>query len=215
MIGIATTRHRLWVLVLVGGCGSDSTGGATSCALASSGSSATADEVRTSVLAYKAAHPGRGGKDWDINAKTSAELDADAEATALLGLCGEGRRPVIPLIAWEYGGNDHPWIAPEASALVYCDATPIVPSTSSWSYDAGNDQVTADVEVLFPDENPCKDLVGAEQVAGCIGDPSNFEILVDTASYYDGDCAGLSLSEAATELRLVLTDGSKVHLYTD
>jgi len=51
-----------------------------------------------------------------------------------------------------------------------------------------------------------------DQVAGCIGDPTNFEILVDTASYHDGADVGLALAEASTELRYILPDGSRVHL---
>ena len=40
------------------------------------------------------------------------------------------------------------------------------------------------------------------------------EILVDTASLHDGADAGLELSEASTDLNLILPDGNKVHLYT-
>ena len=177
--------------------------------------SPTADEVAAWVAEYRAAHPGNGGKDWDINAKTPAEIAADPDAARLLALCGDGQRPVLPLLAWEYGGADHPWINPEASALVYCVYTPVAPSNDHWAYDAVADHVTADVVVLFPGENPCRDQVGAAQVSGCIGDATNFEILVDIASYHDGSEAGLSLAEASTELMLVLTDGSKVHLWTD
>jgi hypothetical protein len=72
--------------------------------------------------------------------------------------------------------------------------------------------VTADVYVLFPDQNPCKAQAGAQQVLGCLGDPTNIEILVDTASFNDGADAGLSLSNSSTELRLVEPDGTKVHL---
>ena len=75
--------------------------------------------------------------------------------------------------------------------------------------------VTADVYVLFPDHNPCMDEAGADQVAACIGHPSNFEILVDIASYEDGGRAGLNLAEASTELVLILPDGTKVHLHSD
>ena len=67
--------------------------------------------------------------------------------------------------------------------------------------------------VLFPDKNPGKDKKGRDQVASCIGDDSNFEILVDIASLNDGKDAGLDLSEASTELRLILPDGTKVPLY--
>jgi hypothetical protein len=176
------------------------------------GGLATAAQVAAWVSAYKAAHPGNGGKDWDINAKTPAQLATDPAARQLLSLCGPDRRPVIPLLAWEYGGADHSWIDPAASALVYCVYVPVKTPTSSWSYDAGRDRVTADVYVLFPEQNPCKDRTGRDLVAACIGDQSNFEILVDTASLDDGVAAGLALSMASTELRLVLPDGSKASL---
>jgi hypothetical protein len=176
------------------------------------GGSPTAAQVAAWVSAYKAAHPGNGGKDWDINAKTPAQLAADPAAQQLLSLCGPDQRPVIPLLAWEYGGADHSWITPAASALVYCVYVPVKTPTSSWSYDTGRDRVTADVYILFPEQNPCKDRTGRDLVAACIGDQSNFEILVDTASLDDGVGAGLSLSMASTELRLVLPDGSKASL---
>ena len=169
-------------------------------------------QVKEWIDAYKAAHPGNGGKDWDINAKTTADIAGDPAAAQLLALCGKDQRPVIPLLAWEYGGADHPWINPDASALVYCVYVPVSSPTSNFSYDAAADHVTADVYVLFPDQNPCKDRGGAEQVLGCLGDPTNVEILVDTASLNDGIGAGLSLSTASTELRLILPDGTKVHL---
>lgn len=172
----------------------------------------TSAEARQWIEAYKAAHPGNGGQEADVNARTDAQVAADPEAQCLLALCGEDERPVIPLLAWEYGGNDHAWINPAASPLVICVYTPVNPSTASWSYDAASDHVIADVYVRFPDENPCAARAGADQVAGCIGDMTNFELLVDTASRNDGAGAGLSLSEASTELRLVLPDGSKVHL---
>ena len=76
------------------------------------------------------------------------------------------------------------------------------------------DHVTADVYVLFPDQNPCKDKLGADQVMACLGDPTNIEILVDTASLNDGTDVGLSLAEASTDLNLILPDGTRVHLYT-
>jgi hypothetical protein len=168
------------------------------------------------VTGYRAAHPGNGGKDWDINAKTPAQVAADPAAQRLLALCGKDQRPVIPLLAWEYGGADHQWIKPEASALVYCVYTPVKPSTANWAYQPPPaDHVTADVYVRFPDQNPCRAQAGAAQVAGCIGDASNFEILVDTASFDDGVGAGLALANASTELRLILPSGSKVSLHND
>ena len=209
-------RSAIFVsLALVAGCSSDPPAdGASACAPDSTGGdgAATAAEVRAWVLAYQAAHPGRTG---DINALTSAQVADDAEAARLLRLCGADQRAVIPLLAWEYGGDDHAWIAPASSALVYCDRVPIAPDSDHWSYDAAADHVIADVSVLFPDDNPCRDRVGADQVAGCIGDPSNFELLVDIASYHDGACTGLALAEASTELRLVLADGTTIHLHTD
>jgi hypothetical protein len=140
---------------------------------------------------------------------------ADANAKRLLELCGAGQVPVIPKLAWEYGGNDHAWINSGQSALVYCAYIPVAPSSANWKYDAAADHVTADVYLLFPDQNPCRAEAGADQVAKCIGDQTNFEILVDTASLNDGSGAGLSLSEATTELQLISSDGTKLHLWTD
>ena len=196
-------------------CTSGSGGGrgAGSCDLVPTSGTPSAADVRTWVLAYKDAHPGHGGKDWDINFKSAAELASDPDAARLLGLCGAARRPVIPLLAWEYGGSDHPWIAPEMSALAYCVYAPVDPSSGNWAWDPVADHVTADVYILFPDENPCRNLQGANLIAGCIGNPSNFEILVDLSAFNDGGCAGLSLSEASTELRLVLPDTTRTHLY--
>lgn len=173
---------------------------------------ATAEEARAWVEAYRDAHPGREG---DINALSEAQVAADPEAARLLSLCGADQRPVIPLLAWEYGGADHPWIAPEASALVYCVYTPVAEPTEHWSHDAVEDHVTADVYILFPDDNPCRDEEGAAKVTACLGDATNIEILVDTASYGDGLGVGLSLSEASTELMLLLEDGTRVHLAFD
>ena len=186
--------------------GADTAGG--------SSSSPTADDVAGWIDAYKAAHPGNGGKDWDINAKTPEEVAADPDAQRLLALCGEDQRPVIPLLAWEYGGGDHPWQNPEMSALVYCVYIPVDPSSAHWMYDAGADRVDADLYVLLPEQNPCRNEVGADQVMACLGDPTNVEILVDTASLNDGADAGLSLSEASTDLYLLLPDASRVHMYT-
>ncbi|MEZ4338721.1 MAG: hypothetical protein R3B82_19050 [Sandaracinaceae bacterium] len=101
----------------------------------------------------------------------------------------------------------------EASALCYCVHTPVAPSTEHWAYDATADHVTADVYVLYPEENPCRDQAGADRVLGCIGDATNLEIFVDIASYHDGADAGLALSEASSEIQLLLEDGSRVLLY--
>jgi hypothetical protein len=193
------------------------TGGAAAGGAAGTGGAAAPPcaQVMALVTAYKAAHPGNGGKDWDINAKTAAQIAADPAAQQLLALCGPNQRPVIPLIAWEYGGSDHQWINPQASALIYCVYTPVSPATSDWQYDAAQDHVTADVYVQCPDQNPCNSQQGANQIASCIGDVTNFEILVDTASLDDGAGAGLALANASTELMLILTDGSKVHLYSN
>lgn len=177
--------------------------------------SPTAEEVRQWVADYKTAHPGNGGKDWDINAKTPAEIANDPEAQQLLALCGDDQRPVIPLLAWEYGGADHQWINPEQSALVYCVYIPVNPSTEHWAYDPSTDHVTADVYILFPDENPCRNEFGADQVLLCLGDATNIEIIVDIASFNDGVDAGLSLSEASTDLYLLESGGTRVHLHYD
>jgi hypothetical protein len=173
------------------------------------------DEVKGWVESYKAAHRGNKGKDWDINAKTPAQVAADPAAQQLLSVCGRDQRPVIPLLAWEYGGSDHQWINPQKSALVYCVHTPVRNSSPNWRYDAANDEVTADVYVKFPDQNPCQNQQGANQVTACIGDSTNFEILVDTASINDGKDVGLSLASASTALKLILPDGTKTHLWTD
>jgi hypothetical protein len=168
--------------------------------------------VKARAEAYKAAHPHNGGKDWDINAKTPAQLASDWAAARLVSICGANQRPVIPVIAWEYGGTDHQWTHPSASALVYCVYTPVRNATSHWRYDATATRVTADVYVKFPNQNPCRTTTGRDQVVGCIGDVTNLEILVDTASLHDGADAGLSLADASTELRLIMPDGSKVRL---
>jgi hypothetical protein len=173
----------------------------------------TAAQVAQWVAAYKAAHPGHGGKDWDVNRKSAAEVAADPNVKRLLDLCGPDQRPVIPALAWEYGGKDHPWINPNASAVVYCVYIPVKPNSEHWKYDKATNRVTADVYVKFPDQNPGKDKVGATQVMSCLGDPSNIEILVDTASLNDGKAVGLSLDEASTDLYLLLPDGSRVFMY--
>jgi hypothetical protein len=200
------------------GTGGAATGGAAGpadagAATRDTGAGLTADQVKAWVEAYKAAHPGNGGKDWDINAKTAAQIAADPDAQRLLSVCGSDERPVIPLIAWEYGGSDHQWINPAASALVYCVYIPVKPSSAHWRYDAATDRVTADVYVRFPEQNPCRDRVGKDQVMACLGDPSNVEILVDTTSFDDGAGAGLSLSNSSTQLQLILPGGMTVALY--
>jgi hypothetical protein len=189
--------------------------GAGSGGCSSGATSPTAGDVKAWAEAYKAAHPGNGGKDWDINAKTPAEIAADPAAQQLLAICAKDQRPVIPILAWEYGGSDHPWINPQASAVAYCVYTPVNPSTPEWSYDAAAMRVTADVYVRFPADNPCKNDQGANQVLSCLGDPTNIEILVDTASLHDGADVGLSLANASTELELVLCDGTEIHLATN
>jgi hypothetical protein len=209
-----------------GGAGSGGAGGARmdagAAGMGGTGGAAgpTADQVRMWAEAYKAAHPGNGGKDWDIISccggatRTEASLAADPAAQQLRGICGPGQLPVIPILAWEYGGGDHQWINPQASALVYCVYIPVKPSTVHWSYDAAKDHVTADVYVKFPDQNPCKGMMGANQVLGCLGNPTNIEILVDTASLHDGADVGLTLANSSTDLNLILPDGTKVHLHT-
>lgn len=181
--------------------------------------SPTADQVLAWAQAYKTAHPGNGGKDWDIVSccagatRTKADLESDPDAVRLRSICGPGQLPVIPIIAWEYGGADHPWINPGASALVYCVYIPTQSFNSHWQYNAATDRVTADVYVKFPDQNPCRNNVGKDQIIACLGDPTNSEILVDTASLYDGADAGLpTLMNSSTELFLIMPDGSKVQL---
>ncbi len=179
----------------------------------------TAEQVRTWAEAYKAAHPGNGGKDWDIIAccggasRTEASLAADSDAQRLRALCGKDQLPVIPMLAWEYGGGDHPWIKAQASALVYCVYIPLKSSSPNWSYDRARDRITADVYVKFPDQNPCKNEQGADQVLKCLGDMTNIDILVDTASLHDGADVGLRLANASTDLFFILPGGTKVHLY--
>src|SRR6185295_1538036 len=102
-----------------------------------------ADEVRAQVAAYRKAHTGNGGKQWDINAKTAGEIANDPAAQKLRALCGKDQRPVIPWLAWEYGGNDHQWIHPEKSPLVYCVYIPARKTTEYWKYDKGKDHVIA------------------------------------------------------------------------
>lgn len=194
------------------GAAGASAGGSTASGAGGTSSMPTHADIKAKIAAFKASHSGNGGKDWDINAMTPAQVAADPAASELLALCGKGERPVIPSLAWEYGGSDHQWINPDASALVYCVYIPVSPGTAHWSYDATADHVTADVYVRFPEENPCKDKPGPDQVMACLGDPTNIEILVDTASLNDGADVGLDVSNASTELRLVQPDGTTIHL---
>lgn len=174
---------------------------------------ATYDQVNSWIDSYKASHTGNGGKDWDINALSPSQLAANPEAQRLANICGPGQRPVIPKIAWEYGGSDHQWINPQASALVYCVYIPTTSYNDHWRYDPVQDRVTADVYVLFPNQNPCKNLTGRDQVISCLGDPTNSEILVDTISLNDGIWAGTpDLSLASTSVNLILPNGQKVFL---
>jgi hypothetical protein len=170
----------------------------------------TAADAATWIADYKAAHPGAAG---DINAMTPAQIAADPAAQQLIDLCGPDQRPVIPELAWEYGGANHAWINPSASALVYCVYIPVNPDSEHWQYDPVADAVTVDVYVKFPEENPCASMTGADQVMSCLGDPTNIEILVDTASLNDGHDAGLELSEASTDVYLILPDGTRVFMY--
>ena len=48
----------------------------------------------------------------------------------------------------------------------------------------------------------------------CLGDASNIEIIVDTASLHDGADVGLDVSNASTDLYLILPDGTRTHMYT-
>jgi hypothetical protein len=41
-------------------------------------------------------------------AKTPAQVAADPDATKLIALCPSDQRPIIPLLAWEYSGMEHP-----------------------------------------------------------------------------------------------------------
>jgi hypothetical protein len=194
--------------------GSGGQGGAGGSAAGAPNGTPTCEELPSLIAAYKTANSGNGGKDWDLLAKTPAEILADPAAAQLISICGEGQLPVIPELAWEYGGSDHAWVNPEASALAYCVYIPVSPSSEHWQYDPTADHVTADVYVKCPDQNPCNDEQGADQVMACLGDPSNIEIIVDTASLNDGADAGLSLSEATTDLNLITSGGETLHLYT-
>src|SRR5258708_37747311 len=121
----------------------------------------------------------------------TADHDGAEWAITMSETRSDQQLPVIPMLAWEYGGTDHPWINPQASALAYCVYIPVNPSTPHWSLDNAAMRVTADVYVLFPNQNPCKDQQGANQVMACLGDATNIEIFVDTSSYHDGADVGL------------------------
>jgi hypothetical protein len=202
-----------------GASGSSGSSGASGASDASVPPGPTYDQVKAWVLAYKTAHPGNGGKDWDIvsccagASRTQASLLADPDAMRLRSICGPDQLPVIPLLAWEYGGADHQWINPLASALAYCVYLPVNPPSGHWRFDVATMNVTADVYVLFPADNPCNAQQGKNQVMACLGDPTNIEILVDTASFQDGSGAGLMLANASTDLRLILPSGMTVPLY--
>lgn len=184
-------------------------GGSTGTGGSSTGTPSYAD-AKAWIDAYHAAHPGREG---DITIMTPAQLAADPDAARLHSLCGPDQLPVIPLLTWEYGGNDHAWINADQSPLVICVYIAVNPSTAHFDYDATADHITADVYVLFPQQNPCKDRTGADQVLGCVGDPTNLEILVDTSSINDGADVGLALANSSTDVMLLLSDASKVLLY--
>jgi hypothetical protein len=200
----SSITRAILALALVG-----SGAGLAQAAPRSGGRDVTAAQVRSWARHYRASHP---GKSRDINAKSHSQLAADPAARRLISICGKHQRPVIPILAWEYGGNDHPWIRPGASALAYCVYIPVKRNTSHWRYSSANDHVTADVYVRFPDQNPCRNKRGKHQVLDCLGDSSNIEILVDTASLNDGSGADLHLSEASTTLRLILPGGKTVRL---
>ena len=189
-----------------GGSGGGSDGGdGGSAAGGTDGGGALAEaQARAWAEAYRTAHPGNGGKDWDIisccsgASRTEVDLQQDADAVRLRLICGAGQLPVIPLLAWEYGGADHPWINPQASALAYCVYVPTQANSSHWQYDATADHIAADVYVRFPDENPCNSQPGIDQVLACLGDSTNIEVLVDTASFHDGADVGLSLGNSSS-----------------
>ncbi|MFL5823007.1 MAG: hypothetical protein ACJ764_06150 [Solirubrobacteraceae bacterium] len=188
-------------------------GGAAGASAHSSGrTNASFAQVKSWARHYYSTHSGRNR---DINAKTSSQLASDPAARRLISTCGKNERPVFPILAWEYGGSDHPWIHPGASALVYCVFIPVRRNTAHWRYNRSKGRVTADVYVRFPGRNPCRHKAGSRQVTDCLGDPSNIEILVDTASLHDGADAGYDLSEASTTLLLIKPNGHRVQLVTE
>lgn len=200
------------------GGSSPGSGGSGASADAGTAARATYAEVKAWAEAYKKAHPGSGGKDWDINALdlNGNFIHDDPDARRLRSICGPGQLPIIPMIAWEYGGSDHQWVTPDLAALVYCVYTPANPGTEHWTLDGATQTTTADMYVLFPDQNPCKDKAGADQVMACLGDPAalNIEIIVDTVNFNDGHSVGLDVSATPTEVYLIQASGQKVHLYS-
>ena len=181
-------------------------------AQSAAGERPTHAQVRQWIAEYKAAHPGRDGKDWDINAKTQEEITSEPDTRRLCELCGPDRRPVIPELAWEYGGSDHRWEDPQNAPLVYCVYAPIAKSSPHWRYDAARRLVVAHVYVLFPEHDPCANKSAEEHVKACIGGFGNLEILSDTATWRDGRDVGRSLAETQTELRLRMPSGKSVRL---
>src|SRR5207253_566401 len=91
-----------------GGGGAGGSGGGGGGGAGGAAGSPTADDVRKWADAYRAAHPGNGGKDWDIisccggASRSAASLASDPAAQQLRSICGKDQLPVIPLLAWEY-----------------------------------------------------------------------------------------------------------------
>jgi len=95
------------------------------------------EEVKGWITAYKAAHPGNGGKDWDINKKKPAEIAADPATQQLMSLCGNDQRPVIPLIAWEYNGDLYAYLTGPGGFAVLLNRVGVSSTNSSGWSDAG------------------------------------------------------------------------------
>ena len=169
-------------------------------------------QVKQWISQYKRGHPGRGGKDWDIHTKTAKQLASEPDTRRLCELCGPDRRPVIPELAWEYGGSDHAWESPEKAALVYCVYTPVARASPNWQFDEAKQRVTALVYILFPEQDPCAGKSAEQHAALCIGGHGNLEILGDTASMSREPGFSRSLDEASTELRLRLPGGKTARL---
>ena len=168
----------------------------------------TYEQVLAMVDSFAAAH---SGKDTDINRGNGYTLPGAAELRAV---CGTGWTSVYPRLAWEYGGNDHAWISPDASPLLICVHAPTKPPYSAeWTYDSNANHVTAMVFVKFPTQSPCQD-----NLATCMtADTSNYEILVDEAGggNDNGASVGLNLDASSTELVIRLANGSMVHLWNN